>query len=208
MKAGCGVRAMVLLGLGCMACGCRAHPASLGMMVLGMWSPALTWKSARSNCWANLRPPPTRCLADGRIRLSIWTTPARRRCGIPRTPIWLTVDRWVVESLEGKIVFLTKTRENIDGVEDVVRSVNLRSKVIGNTAAECQRRAALKEPVARFRSMNTNDRVFVYDVRNFTNLRGARYCLLWFDSSDKCIDIKLVGVSASTKKEPLGGNSP
>jgi hypothetical protein len=49
--------------------------------------------------------------------------------------------------------------------------------------------------------------VFVYDVRNFTNLRGARYCLLRFDSSDKCCDVKLVGVSASTKEEPLSSLS-
>ena len=35
MKASRGVGAMVLLVLGCASCGCRAHPASLGLMLVG-----------------------------------------------------------------------------------------------------------------------------------------------------------------------------
>ncbi len=45
--------------------------------------------------------------------------------------------------------------------------------------------------------------VRVYDVRNVTNLRGGRYCVLRFDSSDRCRKINLVGVSASTKSDPV-----
>ncbi|MCP4251256.1 MAG: hypothetical protein GY778_29825, partial [bacterium] len=115
----------------------------------------------------------------------------------------LSVDRYLVEVSDEAIVALTKTKENIDGAEDVIRSLGLRSKLIGKTPSECQKNEDIGQPVERFRSQKTSDRVFVYDVRNFTNLRGARYCLLRFDGSDTCSEVKLVGVSASTKEEPL-----
>ena len=208
MKTSCGVGAMVLLGLGCVICGCRAHPVSMGMMLVGdVVADAGVEKREKEL----LGKPPAAADAMFGERTDTFIdmdNTSSQALWYPVDADLLTVDRWVVEVSEGKIVVLTKTKENIDGVEDVIRTADLRSKVIGKTPAQCRREGDLKKPVARFRSVKTDDRVFVYDVRNFTNLRGARYCLLRFDSSDECNDVKLVGVSASTKKEPLGSNSP
>ncbi|MCK4659568.1 MAG: hypothetical protein KAV82_08615 [Phycisphaerae bacterium] len=208
MKTSCGVGAMVLLGLGCVVCGCRAHPASLGLMLVGdVVADADVDKREKEL----LGKPPAAADAMFGERTDTFidmNNTSSQALWYPVDVDLLTVDRWVVEVSEGEIVVLTKTKENIDGVEDVIRSVGLRFKVIGKTPAQCRREGNLKKPVAKFRSVKTDSRVFVYDVRNFTNLRGARYCLLWFDSSGECNDVKLVGVSASTKKEPLGSNSP
>jgi len=208
MKTVCSLGAMVLLGLGCMTCGCRAHPASYGMMILG---DAISGADVDERKKELLGKPPAAADAMFGERSDTFVdmdNTSSQTLWYPVDADLLTVDRWVVEVSEGQIIVLTRTRENSDGVEDVIRSADLRSKIIGKTPVECRRKAGLKEPVARFRCVETGDRVLVHDVANFTNLRGARYCLLWFDSSGTCTDIKLVGVSASTIKEPLGSNPP
>ncbi len=68
------------------------------------------------------------------------------------------------------------------------------------TLAAC--RAKLGRPVLVMRNLVNGTLVRVYDVRNKTNLRGGRYCVLRFDSGDRCRKINLVGVSASTKSDP------
>jgi len=198
--------AVVLLGVGCVFCGCRAHPASLGIMLVGE---VVADAEVDEREIELLGKPPAAADAMFGNRTDTFIDMDHKRSQVLWYPVdadLVTVDRWVVEVSKGKIVVLTKTKENIDGAEDVIRSLDLRSKLIGKTAAQCRQAGDLKKPVARFRSVKTDDRVFVYDVRNFTNLRGARYCLLRFDKADKCIDVKLVGVSASTKEEPLGSN--
>ena len=203
MKASRGVGAMVLLVLGCASCGCRAHPASLGLMLVGDVVADADLGDREAELMG--KPPSAADEMFGeRTDTFIYLSDESRQV------LWyaadadlLSVDRYLVEVSDEEIVALTKTKENIDGAEDVIRALGLRSKLIGKPPAECQQEGDLGQPVEKYRSENKNDRVFVYDVRNFTNLRGARYCLLRFDSSDKCCDVKLVGVSASTKEAPL-----
>jgi hypothetical protein len=45
----------------------------------------------------------------------------------------------------------------------------------------------------------------VYDVKGITDLLGAKYCVLRFDASDRCQDIRLVGIPASTKEDSIKG---
>ncbi len=207
MKVTRGVGAVVLLGLGCVACGCRAHPVSLGMMLVGEVVADVDLDDRQAQLIGRPASAADEMFGKRTDAFIYLGDESRQVLWYAADADLLSVDRWVVEVDEGEIVVLAKTKENIDGAEDVIRSLDLRSKMIGKTPAECRRAADLKKPVAKFRSVKTDDLVFVYDVRNFTNLRGARYCLLRFDRSNKCHDVKLVGVSASTKEEPLSSPS-
>ena len=111
--------------------------------------------------------------------------------------------RYVVELEDGKVVVLRKAKQNIDGIEDHIHAANLEKRLIGKTPAECSRDRDLGEPLRTLRSKETGEVLRVYDIRHWTDFMGARYCLLRFDGSDRCRDVTLMGVSASTKKDPI-----
>ena len=202
-----GVGAMLVLVLGSMGWGCRAHPASLGLMLVGDVVADADLGSREAELMG--KPPSAADEAFGeRTDTFTYLSDERRQVlWYAVDPDFLSVDRYLVEVSSEEIVALTRTKENIDGAEDVIRSLDLQARLIGKTQAECEQEGRLGQPVESFRCEKSSDRVLVYDVRNFTNLRGARYGLLRFDGSGKCSDIKLVGVSASTKKEPLSGRT-
>ncbi len=129
--------------------------------------------------------------------------PGRELITYPVKGDLLDEQNWVVESRDGQLVALSRVKRNIDGVEDVVKSAAIKSKVIGKSPDACRLDAELKEPLATLHSRDTGQIMRVYDVRNWTNTRGARYCVLRFDQEDRCKDIRLLGVSASTVKDPL-----
>ena len=111
-----------------------------------------------------------------------------------------------MEVRNGKVVALTKTQFNADGVEDVIKQIALSNKLLGKNPRECRIEGRLGQPVLKGQSLETGEDVFFYDVRNWTNLRNARYCVLRFEN-DSCKSIRLLGVSASTKKDPLEWSS-
>lgn len=115
----------------------------------------------------------------------------------------LDTQNWVVEARGGKIVALSRVKRNIDGVEDVIKAAAIKPKVLGKSPDVCRQDAELKEPLATLRSRETGETMRVYDVRNWTNSRGARYCVLRFDGEERCTSIHLVGVSASTEENPM-----
>lgn len=119
----------------------------------------------------------------------------------------LDTQNWVVESRAGKLVALSRVKRNIDGVEDVVKAVAIEDKVEGKSPEECRRDAELKGPLATLVSRDTGETMRVYDIRNWTNSRGARYCVLRFGKDDRCSTIRLIGVSASTEKDPIVSGS-
>ena len=100
---------------------------------------------------------------------------------------------------------LSKGKKEADGVEDTIKAAVLKPKTIGKSPAQCEASAELGRPVLRLRSRSTSELVHVYDVRNWTNLRGARYCILRFDRANLCTGINLVGVTASTKRNAISG---
>jgi hypothetical protein len=110
--------------------------------------------------------------------------------------------RYVVEVADGRIVILAKTKQNIDGSEDMIKAESLKYKFIGKTPTYCSTKGDLGMPVRTLRSREKGQLLRIYDVKNWTNLRGARYCVLRFGGKDVCQSVKLVGVSASTKKDP------
>ncbi len=180
--------------------GCRAHPGSLAMMLVGdLVNDADVKQRSEALMGRNITA------ADSLFGDRLETLEDSRHRGrwmvvYPVKGDLLGSSRYVVEANFGEIRAISKTIQNIDGAEDVIHGLDLRSKLKDQRPAAC--RAELGRPVLVMRNLVNGTLVRVYDVRNITNLRGGRYCVLRFDSGDRCRKINLVGVSASTKSDP------
>ncbi len=184
--------------------GCRALPASYAMMVVGDVVSDIDVKNRQEELVGK-----TATAADamfGKPRATLVDPRRDRRLLVyPVKGDLLDSSRYVVELTGDQIVALSKTTENIDGAEDLIKAAALRDKLLERTPSECQRAGDFGRPALVLRDQSTWNLVHVYDVRNVTNLRGARYCVLQFDADNRCQDVKLVGVAASTKDDPVGG---
>jgi hypothetical protein len=182
--------------------GCRAYPTSLATMVVGDLVSDVDVDSRREKL---VGQPET--AADGMFGARIETCDDAQRQGISMIayPVKLDVlgsSRYVVEVADGRIVTHAKTKQNIDGSEDMIKAALLKEKFIGKTPIQCRVEGDLGAPLRTLRSREKSQLLRIYDVKNWTNLRGARYCVLRFGGKDVCQSVKLVGVSASTKKDP------
>lgn len=183
-----------------LAYGCRAHPVSLGVMLIGdAVNDADVQQRAEKLIGRNI------AAADemfGARRETLEDTGKRGRWIVvyPVKDDILGTSRYVVESSYGSITALSRTIQNIDGAEDIIREMDLRPKLIGKDKHGC--RKELSKQVVVLRDMVDGTLVRIYDVRNWTHLSGARYCVLRFDADDNCEQVNLVGVSASTKPDP------
>jgi hypothetical protein len=181
--------------------GCRMHPVSLATMVVG----DLVSDVDVSGLQDELMGKPAEA-ADAKLgaRKETFVDTEREQLAMMVYPAGdpLNAMRYVVETDSGKIAIISKTKHNIDGMEDVLEETALRDKVIGASPAGARAKAGLGKPVRELRSVETGTIVRVYDMRNWTDARGARYCCLRY-KSDRCTEIRLIGVSAATKKDPL-----
>ena len=194
----------VLLPLTITSMGCRAHPGSLVTMVVSDVVDDADVKKRESEL---VGQSPT--VADASFGARIDTLTDTRRPGreLLLYPVKLDLAgtaRFGVEVVNGRISAIMKGKRNIDGIEDVVKQAGLEKKLLGKAPATCEGEGELGTAVAVYRSRERGGLVRIYDVRNFTNLRGARYCMLWFDASERCEEVRLVGVSGATKKQLLG----
>lgn len=196
-------RCSLLVLLGILLGGCRAHPVSLAMMLIGeAVNDADIEDRAEELIGKNVRS------ADQMFGARQETLEDTNRAGreliiYPVKGDLMGSSRYVVEASRSTVVALTKTKRNIDGLEDVIKQASLKAKLIGKNPRECSQDGDLGRPLAVLRSRDTGNMVRCYDVSNFTNLRGARYCVLRFDANDRCAEVALVGVSASTKSDPV-----
>jgi hypothetical protein len=182
--------------------GCRAYPSSLAGMVVGDIISDVDVDNRQEEL---VGQPET--AADRMFGARIETCDDVQRQGVSMIayPVKLDVlgsSRYVVEVADGRIVILAKTKQNIDGSEDMIKAESLKYKFIGKTPTYCSTKGDLGMPVRTLRSREKGQLLRIYDVKNWTNLRGARYCVLRFGGKDVCQSVKLVGVSASTKKDP------
>jgi uncharacterized protein YegP (UPF0339 family) len=113
--------------------------------------------------------------------------------------------RWVVEAENGKIVAVAKAKNNPDGAKSIIKKALLEEKVMGKSPAEIGANDHFKKLILTLRNLSTNNLVRVYDVHGLVDLLGARYCVLEFDVTDKCIGIRLVGVPAASDDSSVGG---
>lgn len=183
--------------------GCRAHPISLVTMVVGDAVNDADVKDRRDL----LMGKPEKA-ADSMFGARLETLVDVDRKGVsmifyPAEGDLLKSSRYIVEVENGVIVVFTKTKQNIDGVEDLIHNASLEKKLIGKSPAACSQEDDLGAPLRTLRSREKNQLLRVYDVRNWSDFMGARYCVLRFDGSDRCQSVALIGVSASTRKDPI-----
>ena len=185
------------------AAGCRAHPISLVTMVVG---DAVNDADVKDRRDLLMGKPET--AADSMFGSRLETLVDVDRPGVslifyPVKGDLLQSSRYIVEVEDGVIVVFTKTKQNIDGVEDMIHDASLEKKLVGKSAAECSREDDLGAPLRTLRSREKDQLLRVYDVRNWSDFMGARYCVLRFDGRDLCESVALIGVSASTSKDPI-----
>jgi len=100
-------------------------------------------------------------------------------------------------------VALSKGQKDSGGPECIVKQAYLKKKLVGKTADELQSERGFKKLELTLRSRTTGNLVRVYNTTGLTDFLGAKYCVVRFDASDQCEDIRFIGVPASTKKDPL-----
>ncbi len=152
-----------VLMLAATGAGCRALPASYAIMVVGDVVSDIDIKNRQEDLVGK-----SATAADGMFgqRLATLVDPRRDRRLIvyPVKGDLLGQKRFVVELVEDRIVALSKTTQNIDGAEDVIKAAALRDKLIKRTPSECQRAGDLGRPVLVLRDQNTWNLVHVYEV--------------------------------------------
>ena len=184
------------------ASGCRAHPVSLVTMFAG---DLINDRDVDKRRPKLLNQPETAADRMFGARLETCDDLQRQGVSLISYPVKLDVlrtSRYLVEVADGRIVTLSKTRQNIDGAEDIINTEILKKKFIGRTPIQCRVEGDLDPPLRTLRSRENGQLLRIYDVKNWTNLRGARYCVLRFGRKGICQSVKLIGVSASTKKDP------
>lgn len=106
---------------------------------------------------------------------------------------------YVVEtSPEGRITGLFKCKRNADGLEDVRETRKLAEVVYGKTPVECEVDAGLGPPVYTMHSELSGAAARFHDVGGWSHAAGVRYCVLIFSKRDLCEEVRLIGVTASS----------
>ncbi len=109
---------------------------------------------------------------------------------------------YVVEVANNRIVALSKTES--EGSElDIPRKLILEGKVKGKLPRECEAALGMGPPLLTVRSERFGVISQIYDARISEELGGQKYCILRFDRTRQCRMVKLVEVTASTKKSPV-----
>jgi len=185
------------------AAGCRAHPGSLATMLVG---DAINDADVKDRRGLLMGKPEKAADSMFGSRQETLVDADRQGVSMIFYPVQgdiLHSSRYIVEVENGVIVVFAKTKQNIDGVEDLIHNANLEKKLIGKASAACSQAGDLGPPLRTLRSREKSQLLRVYDIRHWTDFQGARYCVLRFDGSDRCQSVTLIGVSASTREDPI-----
>jgi hypothetical protein len=137
-----------------------------------------------------------------RIETAVDTQSRREMIVYPVKGDVLGKSRWVVEAEGNRIVALSKVSRDPGGGKDIIKKTQLEKKLKDKTPAEFATEKKFERPVLTLRSRNTGNLIRVYDMTGRMDLLGSKYCVLRFDGSDRCKEIRLVGIPASTKRDP------
>ncbi len=191
---------LMILVASVFAAGCRAHPASLAVALVGDAVDDADVKK-RFGDLEGKTPEAADEMFGERIATLIDTSRENRKALIyPVKADLHDKSRFVVEVVGNRIVSLSKKTHDKDGVEDVIKKADLKKKLIGKDAAACSEEGKLDKLMLVLREEDTGRLWRVYDVANWTHFGAARYCVLKFDEDDLCSEINLVGLAASTVK--------
>ena len=194
---------LIVIGLlATVAGGCRAHPVSLVGMFAGDAISDADVKDRRDQLIGQ-----GEATADTMFGTRLETLEDVKYRGVsmiayPDKLDLLKASRYIVEVEKGRITAFAKIKRNIDGIEDLIHRANLEKKLLGKTPPECTLVDNLGEPLRALRSRERGHLVRIYDIRHWSDFMGARYCVLRFDDDERCRDVTLFGVSATTKKDP------
>ena len=104
---------------------------------------------------------------------------------------------YVVEtSAENRITGLLKCKWNTDGLEDVRKTKHLERIVYGKTPAECEADADLGEPALTMHSESSGAAARFYRVRDLVHTGGAHYCVLVFGRRGLREEVSIIGMTA------------
>ena len=136
---------MVLLWAGFLAAGvllggCRVHPISLGMMIVGdMVNDADIDK--RAEILMNQPVAAADKMFGARLETLEDTTAKRELVLYPVEMDLLKSERYAVEVVNNRITAVSRMKHNIDGSEDVLEDLLLEDKVLGKGPKECEEAA-------------------------------------------------------------------
>jgi hypothetical protein len=136
-------------------------------------------------------------------RVNAWRDTTRSRewlvYPVPVDP--LKKHRYVVELARGRIVALQKVEKDADFKTDIPQALLLKQKIDGKTPEECERVLDFGRPLLTARSDKTGCLAQLYDAPliEIEGLTKPRQCLLRFDEQDRCTELQLITVEASTR---------
>jgi hypothetical protein len=116
----------------------------------------------------------------------------------------LSMFRWAVEAENGRIVALSKLQNDPDGGKDIAEKIVLKEIVIGKTPKALEAHTYFQKLVLVLRDRAAGDMIRVYDIALIPDFLGAKYCVLRFDGSNTCQEVRIVGVPASTSGSAIG----
>ena len=194
--------AIIFLALGLLttAWGCRAHPVSLAITLIGdvvddqdihERKPLLVGKRLHAADRMFGERHDTLTQIDGDLQWVIYPEPGEK----------FAESFFVVEAHRGRITGLFKCKRNLDGLEDVQKTRTLEKGLFGKTPEQCEQNADLHSVVLIARSEVSGATVRIYDAHNWTHLKGARYCVLVFGPQNLCREVRMLGVTATTDND-------
>lgn len=109
--------------------------------------------------------------------------------------------RNVVQLSNGRIVAVTKVKIDGSGIQ-LARKMLYDQKVTGKTPAECETALNLGRPLVTARSETSGLLAQLYDAKMIEGVGSPQYCRLRFGADQRCNEVALMDVSASTKDDP------
>lgn len=122
----------------------------------------------------------------------------RLMCTYPVKDDFLGVFRWAVESERGRIVALAKLQSDPDGGKDIAQKLVLKQIVDGKPPQEVESHKYFQKRLLYLRDLSSKDTIRVYDISMLPDFMGAKFCVMRFDGSNRCCELWIVGVPASS----------
>ena len=110
----------------------------------------------------------------------------------------LNMFRWAVEAETDRIVALSKLQNDPDGGKDIAQKLVLNEIGEGKTVSAVEAPQYFRKRILTLRDCSSGDMIRAYDIALIPNFSGAKYCVLRFDASNTCQELRIIGVPAST----------
>jgi hypothetical protein len=198
-------RAGVILGalLACAGCSPYSTAAKIGIKVVGD-AVHDSDVSKRSEQLLGQPVAAADTMFGQRIRTLEQVQTKRQVITYPVKDDLLNMYRWAVEVQGDKIVALAKLQNDPDGGKDIAQKLVLKEIAVGKTPQQVETHNYFKKLVLTLRDCANGDMLRVYDIALIPDFMGAKYCVLRFDASGTCQEVRIVGVPASTKGSSVG----